>query len=134
MNYSEIIKSMIDSKLLDLHTAFIGKVISVKSTTATVQPLGMIKQYGETAKRQAVLSNVPIAAYKIRTKKITYVSNATTNETQTEEVLKLEPISAGDIVICVCCDRDITDAKRGVNSIPALGHHALSNSVIVGVL
>ena len=121
MGFEKAIKDMIENRLLDMHTAYLGKVLSIKGATATVQPLGMYKQYGETAKKQAVVS-APIA------------NSAKFKIASSNGEAVLTPLAVGDIVLCVCCDRDITDAKRGVNSLPALGHHELSSSVVVSVL
>ena len=121
-------EDFIENKLLSLHTAYLAKVLSTNGKTAKLQPLGMVKAYGETAKAQSPLSNVPIAnsaKYKISSKHITYIG---------EDVAVLKPLSTGDIVVCICCERDITEAKNGKNSVPALGRHSMSNSVIVGVL
>lgn len=57
-----------------------------------------------------------------------------TSITKSIDVLVPTEIAVGDIVLCVCCERDITEAKKGNNAIPALGHHSQSASVIVGVL
>ena len=148
MNY---IDNAIEKKLLDLHTAYLAKVLSVSGTTAKIQPLGMTKMIGEKAQSKAPIT-VPIiksAQHKIETKEITYVSDVslskskadgyvsdvTLNETKkTETIAVLKPIAKGDIVICVCADRDITEAKKGNNSVPSVGHHSMSDSVIVGVL
>lgn len=121
MGYGKFIEDMIDQRLLDMHTAYIGKVLSVNGSTATVQPLGMYKQYGETAKKQAVVSAVVSqnAKYKI---------------TPSGESAVFTPLQAGDVVLCICCDRDITEAKNGLNSLPAIGHHSLSDSVIACIL
>ena len=102
-------ENMINNKLLNLHTAYLAKVISLNESTAKIQPLGMTKAYGGKAQAQSVLSNVPILKH-------------------------ITEISAGDVVLCVCCERDITEAKKGNNSTPAIGHHSMSDSVIVGVL
>jgi len=139
MGYSTIFENMIEEKLMSLHTAYLAKVVSTNGTTAKIQPLGNVKAYGNVAKKQSPLSNVPIlkqARYKVTPKQITYVYSVSnhTGHTKTETVAALTPISAGDIVLCVCCERDITDAKRGVNSTPVIGHHNLSDSIIVGVL
>ena len=146
------IDDVIDRKLLDLHTAYIAKVLSVSGSTAKIQPLGMTKQTGEKAVSKSPISGVPIvksAQKKITDKSITYVSSVTfdiTNtdgyvssispniNTQTETISVLKPIAAGDIVVCVCCDRNITEAKKGNNGVVPVGHHSLSDSVIVGVL
>ena len=83
----------------------------------------MVKAYGENAKSQSPLSNVPI------------VNSARYKATiEGEELKNIKPIASGDIVLCVCCERDITEAKKGNNSTPALGRHSMSDSVIVGIL
>lgn len=151
MGNMKFIDNAIDQRMKDLHTAYLGKVISVNGDTATVQPLGLIKEYGGTPKKQAVVQNVPIAVCKAKKATISFVSSVsikketdeetgnitdvTLNQTKgTETVLIPDAISIGDIVICVCCDRDITDARKGKNSLPPAGNHSLSDSVIVGVL
>lgn len=145
MGIDKYFNNAIQKQMLDLHTAFLAKVISATDRTATIQPLGMIKQYGETAKKQAVLQNVPIAIQKIGKRTVSYVYDITTQKAngyvtevtpliKTEEFLELVRLEKGDIVVCVCCDRDITDARKGINSTPVAGHHSLSDSVIVGLI
>lgn len=109
MGNMSFFENMIERKLLNLHTAYLGKVVSTNGKTAKIQPLGMTKAYGEAAQKQSSLSNVPI------TKNVT-------------------EIAEGDIAVCICCERDITDAKKGRNAVPALGHHSMSDSIIIGVL
>lgn len=104
-----VTEQMLNNKLLALHTAYLAKVISTNGRTAKIQPLGLTKAYGSAAQKQSPLSNVPF------TKQIT-------------------EISAGDIVVCICCERNITEAKKGNNVLPPAGHHSMSDSVIVGVL
>lgn len=123
MGQFKFIENMIEGKLLSLHTAYLAKVLSVNGSKAKIQPLGMTKAYGETAKKQSPLSSVPIlssARYKATLKG--------------GELADVKPIASGDIVLCVCCERDITEAKKGKNATPALGHHSMSDSIIVGVL
>lgn len=132
MGNEKFLDAIINRKLKDLHTAYLGTVLSVNGNSATVQPLGLIKAYGGEPQKQAVISNVPIAAYKTKTAEITYLTPD--NQPKTQTILIPDNIVKGDIVICVCCDRDITDAKRGKNTLPPVGHHSLSASVIVGVL
>ena len=120
MNFFE---NLIENKLKSLHTAYLARVLSTNGTTAKIQPLGMVKAYGEKAKSQSPLSNVPI------------VNSARYKATiEGEELKNIKPIASGDIVLCVCCERDITEAKKGNNSTPALGRHSMSDSVIVGIL
>lgn len=133
-------EAIINKKLLNLHTAYLAKVISTNGVTAKIQPLGYVKAYGENAQKQSVLSSVPISksAYKVREKTITYISEVDFEKKEikekTETFSELVPVSAGDIVICDVCERDITEAKKGKNSLPTIGHHSMSDSIIVGVL
>ena len=125
MGRESFFDNKIEEKLLSLHTAYIAKVLSVKGNAATVQPMAMIKQYGKPAEKAKVISDVPIlsnAKYKF--------VNADTEPIE----LKPVPISAGDLVLCVCCERDITEARRGNIATPQIGHHSLSDSIIVGIL
>lgn len=109
MGNMQFFENIVENKLKGLHTAFLAKVLSVDGNTAKIQPLGYVKAYGKSAQKQSPLSSVPI------TKQVT-------------------TISIGDIVVCVCCERDISEAKKGNNAIPALGHHSMSDSIIIGVL
>ena len=114
---------MIETKLLNLHTAYLAKVVSVKGNYAKIQPLGKVKAYDGVTKIQAPLSNVPI------------ISSARNKLIVTENAIsEIKPIAAGDIVICVCCERDITEALKGKNDVPPVGHHSKSDSIIVGIL
>lgn len=129
------IDSMMEKKLLDLHCAYIGKVTWTDGSTATVQPLGRIKESGSTAtKTQAPIPDVPVACrYKFSTKKITYLTS-TSGSTSSVTVAVPEEIAKGDLVVCVCADRNITDARRGKNELPPAGMHSISDSIIVGIL
>ena len=51
MNDLSVFDEAIEQKLLNLHTAFIAKIVSVKGGKADVQPLNLIKQYGQPAKQ-----------------------------------------------------------------------------------
>ena len=121
-------EEMVEGKLMGLHTAYLARVISVNGNTAKIQPLGNVKAYGESAQSQSPLSSVPIVAsamYKL----------GITEETTSLSDVEVTPLSSGDIVIAVCCERDISSAKNGNNSTPAANsRHSMSNSVIVGVL
>lgn len=132
-------ENLIESKLLSLHTAYIGKVLTTDGKTAKVLPLGMSKAYGENAKKQTPLSNVPIlhsARWKYEKKTLRYVSEVKEHKAEYEETEILVPtaIAAGDLVLCICCERDITEARKGNNSAPPVGRHSMSSSVIVGIL
>ena len=53
---------MLEQQLLHLHTSFIGRItkLSKDCDTACVQPLDLLKPLGQQAKRQAVLSDIPV--------------------------------------------------------------------------
>lgn len=133
MGNLNFVESMINKKLLDLHCAYIGKVVWTNGETATVQPLGLIKDAGSTAEAQAVVSNVPVACrFKIRAETISY-TNASGNSAKQTVAVPTE-IAKGDLVVCICADRDITEARRGKNELPPSGAHNISDSIIVGIL
>lgn len=134
MGNTAFVENIINRKLMDLHCAYIGKVTWTDGETATVQPLGLIKEYGSTAtKTQAVIQDVPVACkYKLSTESIYYVDGNGIGRSQTVAVPKL--LAKGDLVVCLCADRDITDARRGRSSLPPAGHHSISDSIIVGIL
>lgn len=133
MSLSSVINDIVDEKILNTSTAFIGKIISFnqEKKTANVQPLSMTKAYGKEAKQRAMLSGIPVmnnACYK-----------------QTFEYINIEGygykwlsvrefIKAGDLVVCVVCDRDISEARKGNVALPSLGSHEIQNSIVVGVL
>lgn len=134
MNGLSFVNAAIEKKLMDLHCGYIGKVISTDGETATVQPLGLIKEAGKAAtKVQAVVSDVPVACkYKLSAKTITYADAEGKSHTQTVAVPTL--IAKGDIVACLCADRNIAEARRGNNALPPAGRHSISDSIIVGIL
>lgn len=109
MGYAKYFDDFIDNKLLSLHTAYLAKVLSVKGKTAKIQPLGLTKETGEKAMKQSVLTAVPFTK-------------------------QVKDLAKGDIVVVICCERNITEAKKGKNVLPPSGHHNMSDSVIIGVL
>lgn len=115
MNGISFIDDMIEEKLLHMHTAFLAKVLNFDENTYTadIQPLSLIKQYGKPAIKQAVIKNV------------VYL----------EQVRPVEKNKAvGKTVLCVCCERDISDTKNGNYALPVIGHHTLHDCIIIGWL
>lgn len=101
----------VEEKLLHLHTAYLGRVVSTNSDgTIDVQPLTLTKQYGREAKKQAILSGL----YCL------------------DDVY--DKITEGSTVLCIVCERDITEAKKGNSALPARGHHLMKDSVIIGTI
>lgn len=101
------IQGMINNALMQTHTAFCGKVISVDGSFAKVQPLNMVKAVGGKAQKQAVIPKVPILQH-------------------------VTGIAVGDTVFCMCAERDITETRKGNFALPVQGRHMLSDAVIVG--
>ena len=102
---SKVIKGIIEQKLLSLHTAYFAIVLSVSGNEAKIQPLNMIKPTGGTAIKQAVLT-VPIMS---NVRKFSTQSIEVNGKTIT--IPKVEKIEKGDIVYCLCAERDITETK-----------------------
>lgn len=126
MGNLKIFEDMIEDSLLALNTAYVAKVIKCNGNTATVLPLTKSKQYGNAAVEPSVISDIPViqsSRYKLQTTTI-----------DGKEVLTPTALAAGDIVFCVCADRNITEAKNGRMSTPPIGHHSRSDSVVVGIL
>lgn len=136
MSLTKVMSEMIEDKLKGVHVAFIAEILSISGNKAKIQPLGLTRQYGGTAQKQAVITGVHIsesARYKITTKEITYAVNAD-GDTRTQTVAVPKSIAAGDIVLCVCCDRNIDAALKGKNDLPPVGSHNKSDCVIVSII
>ena len=132
---SSLIKDIVDEKLLDTSTAFIGKIISFDQNkkTANVQPLTMTKAYGKEAKQRAVLTDIPVlnnAQYKLKFSYVVIPKVGVSDKQYAEK----EYIAAGDLCVCIVCDRDISEARKGNSALPSLGCHEIQNAVVVGVL
>lgn len=122
MGQLKFIENMIEKQMLNLHTAFLAKILDIFDNSAKIQPLGLLKEEGGGTKAFAPVSYVPItqqAKYKLIVQ---------------DGIINATPVAVGDIVICVCCDRDITGAKIGKSVLPPSGHHSMSDCIIIGVL
>ena len=152
MKPAGIIDEMIESKLLCMNTAFIAKIVSVQGeTTCSVQPLSRIKAIGNDAQNQAVITNVPILNhvrhYRLVKQTLAIldshgspckfpVGEHNPHPKASDEKyghIKVEPLKAGDIVFCVCADRDIAETKDGNFATPPQGHHSINDAVVVGL-
>lgn len=148
MGKSNVFDDMIEEKLLNLHTSFIGQIVSVQgSDKCSVKPLDKIKAYGQKAKAQAPITNVPILNHvrhytlvkQSLTVQDTYTGGGTITPSSHPSAsnighLKVEPLKAGDIVLCVCAERDISSSSKGMSTTPPVGHHQIANAVVVGLL
>lgn len=147
MGNGAVIKDFVEQGALNIHTGFFGKVLSVSGFTAKVQPLHMYKSVGGTAQKHAVLPSVPILhnVRKWGKRTITFcdaditdgnvsVPPVVNSHNHSFDVYEPVMIEQGDIVYCVCADREITQTKKGKTALPSLGHHNLTDAVIVGVM
>ena len=148
MGNGAIVKQFVEQGLLGIHTGFFGKVLEVNGFSAKVQPLHMYKSVGGTAKKHAVLLSVPIMhnVRKWGKRTITFcdddVRDGNTaavpafdnSHRHSFDVYEPVMIEKGDIVYCVCADREITQTKKGKTALPSLGHHNLTDAVIVSVV
>lgn len=122
---AKTINSMINQRLMDTHTSYLGKIIGIDLNLMTIQPLSMYKIYGEKAKISSLIKNIPV----LFPYKYVYKVDEETNELITIEQQELE---AGDTVYCGVCERDITEAKKGNIAVSSTGrHHNLSDSVVI---
>ena len=153
MNLTTIFKNLVTEELKSVHVAFLAEILVVSGSKAKIQPLGLTRGYGNVARKQAPITNVPIldsAKYRITEKEIEYIeefklivnrntdgaiTSVIPNSTKkTETIAQLTPIKKGDIVLCVCCDRNIDAALKGENSLPPVGSHVQSDCVIVSII
>lgn len=126
-------ENTLNDKILNIRTAYLGKVKAVNGNMATVQPLTQYQAAKGEANTQSVVSAVIPSNIKQTTKDITYRVSDDTSKTTT--VCVPSELAVGDIVYVGICDRDITNAKRGVISTPTKGrHHNINDGVILRVL
>ena len=151
MGMGGTMNDMIEEKLLNLHTAFIAKVISMESESlCSVQPLDKIKAYGKPAKQQAVITKVPILNHVRHFALVKQSLGVSVHDSYTgggsgsispsvhppeSNVghLKVSPLKAGDLVLCVCAERDISSSVKGISTTPPVGHHEIKDAVVVGL-
>ncbi len=136
-SFAGVVNSLIDEKMMNLSTAFIGRIISFNQDekTATVQPLTKTKAYGKSAKNQAVLTNIPVshnAHYKLNYRYVTCGGQGC--EGFSGYFAEKAFIAAGDLCVCIVADRDITEARKGKSAVPAIGHHEIQNAIVIGIL
>lgn len=107
----DYIDDRIEEKLLHLHTSYLGTAVGINPDgTFDVQPLTLTKAIGGKSKQQSVVKNVYClddVAINVRT---------------------------GDVVVCLVCERDISEAVLGNSTLPSVGHHQMKDSIIIGTI
>ena len=121
----------IEKQILNIHTAYLGKVLSIDGTTARLQPLTTYKATNGIAKEQSTTSAVIPPNIKFSTERITYLTGT---EAVSKMIVVPASLAVGDIVYVGVCDRDITYAKNGVISEATQRHHNINDGVILRVV
>ena len=143
MGSYKFLDMLMEQKINSVHTAYLAKVLSVSGNTAKIQPLGMYEDANGKLKKQSVLSNVPIAKnvwhYTLVKQTMSVSGDCSLSPTvhptgDNVGHIKIEPIKAGDIVVCICCESNISDAKKGENTLTVGARHSMSDSVIIALL
>lgn len=141
MSLQKLINDTFDEKAKSFYVAFIAQILSVSGNKAKIQPLGLTKQYGGTAQKQSVISGVHIASSalcRLKTEEIEYVTDVDflgfLPKKEKRTICVATPIKEGDLVLCVCCDRNIDAALKGKNELPPVGCHNKSDCVIVAII
>ena len=118
--------------VLQIHTAYLGKVLSVDGNTARIQPLTMYKTIDGQPKEQSTTKAIIPPNIKFKTEQITYLESETSHKTKT--IVVPANLAVGDIVYVGVCERDITYAKNGVIREATPRHHDINDGVILRVL
>ncbi len=129
MNFNE---AFINGKLINIHTAFIGKVIAVNENIARVQPLTYSKNVSGELREQT-----PVAVYiprniKVKQETITYMTGL--NSSHTKTIIVPDIVAAGDVVYCGVSERDITTENLNGKIAKPTRHHDINDSVILAVI
>lgn len=129
MNFTE---QIINEKIINLHTAFLGKVISINNKTARVVPLTYSKNISGVLKEQTPVSARIPQNIKVKRKDIMYRVSDNTSETTT--VIVPDELVVGDIVFCGVSERDITSENIMGKTIEPTRHHDINDAVVLVVL
>lgn len=129
MNFTE---QIINEKIINLHTAFLGKVIGINNKTARVVPLTYSKNISGVLKEQTPVSARIPQNIKVKRKDIMYRVSDNTSETTT--VIVPDELVVGDIVFCGVSERDITSENIMGKTIEPTRHHDINDAVVLVVL
>lgn len=129
MNGVSYFNAAIEKALLNVRTAYLGKVLKVNGNMATIQPLDVSKATGgEATQRKPVSALIP-PNIKVKQQTITYLVSSQNSESTT--VLVPDSLSVGDIVMVGICDRDISNARNGIISEATNRHHNINDGVVI---
>ena len=133
MREFEFFNNTVDQTILNIHTAFIARVIKIHDDRAIVQPMQSICQVGtDTQIPMGNVSAVIPRNLKYKTSSITYrISNT---ESKTTTVLVPDELAVGDMVYVGICERDITNALVGDPTLSTYRTHDINDGVILKVI
>lgn len=136
MSGTNVFDGMINQALLRIRTTDLARVVGIRGNdTALLQPLTMHKPVGGVAEMQSTISALIPRNLKCKEQTITYKIPLTDGrDTETTTFLVPASLAVGDIVVVGFCDRDISNAKRGVISEATNRHHNVNDGVILRVL
>lgn len=126
------LNTLIRNAVINIHTAYLAKIISVDGSYAMVQPMTYTKDAAGNSIEQAPVSVFVPSNVKSIVKSITYKVSET--KTETTEVLVPDDLKVGDLVYCGVCERDISSAVKGEMAELPIRHHNMNDSVIIRVL
>lgn len=129
MNFVE---TLIESKIVNIHTAFIGKVLSVNGNIARIQPLTYSKNANGTLVKQATVAAYIPQNIKVKQETITYMKSQDSSESKT--IIVPDIVTCGDIVYCGVSERDVTTENLGGKIAKPTRHHDINDSVILAVI
>lgn len=125
------VETLIEGKIVNIHTAFIGKVLSVDGNIARVQPLTYSKSVNGTLMEQATVAVYIPQNVKFKQETITYMKSQYDSETKT--IIVPDAVDCGDIVFCGVSERDITRENLSGKIAEPTRRHDMNDSVILAV-
>lgn len=128
MSQLGVIEQIMQGEILSIRTAFVAKVIKTEDETADIQPLQMFRQTDGTYEKNPILLGVPVLKHVCKFTQETVADS----QGDTHKQVKILPLSVGDIVFCVCADRDLGYTTEGEFDKPTRSHN-ISDAVIVGI-
>lgn len=126
-NMTEVFKNLQHGVFMNLNTAMPCKVLAYDETkrTAKIQPLFMVKEFGQNERSLAPIENVPVLFQRYKVHNVV---------TFTESVEMIPDLRNGDIVQVIFNQRAIDEAIKGNNTFPGTARmFDIHDAVIVGV-
>lgn len=123
-----VLEELVLEGVLSVRTAIVGKILRVSDNTADVQPLQMFQQPDGSYEKNPILLNVPILRHVCRFE----IETVQDSRGDTHDQVRIVRAKVGDVVLCICTDRDLGYTTEGKFDKPTR-HHSISDAVIVGL-